>query len=456
MPLPPQGDTITAIATAAGSAAVGIVRLSGPQSYPIAAQIFKPARAAKLSTLAAGRVVYGRLIDADELIDEALLLTFRAPHSYTGEDVLEIQSHGGPAVLRRVLELCLRHGARLAEPGEFTLRAYLAGRLDLVQAEAVLQLVNAQSEQARRNAAHGLGRALSEELEAMQQEITRVYGDIQAMFDYPDEGVPEADFIPPLARALQRIDKLLATARAGEISQRGARLALIGKPNAGKSSLLNALLGYQRSLVSDIPGTTRDYLEAHLHIGGIPITAVDTAGIRETDDQIEASGVELAKSIAQHADLTLLLLDSSAALDAKELEVVETLEPERLILVASKKDLPAAWTRKDLADAVPSVPIIAVTATITVTDNGLAALSQAITEKLLGDAAGSELWLGSERQREALLSVKSSVLRALDAPHDLAALDLEDALKTLGELTGQGDIAEEALTHIFANFCVGK
>ena len=209
-----------------------------------------------MGDLSAGRVVYGSVRDDQELVDEALLLTFRAPHSYTGEDVLELQTHGGPAVLRRVLELCVRHGARLAQPGEFTLRAYLSGRLDLVQAESVLELVNAQSDSARRNAALGLSKALSEQLGLIQSDVTQVYGDVQAMFDYPDEGVPEAEFQEPLNRALNRIDKLLATAKAGRVARRGARLALVGRPNAGKSSLLNALLGYSRSLVSDRRGTT--------------------------------------------------------------------------------------------------------------------------------------------------------------------------------------------------------
>ncbi len=448
MPLPPQGDTVAAIATAPGVGAVGIVRLSGPDSYAVGARLFKPRNGRCVAELPAGRVVYGRITDGTELVDEALLLTFRAPHSYTGEDVLELQTHGGPAVLRRVLELCVRHGARLAGPGEFTLRAYLSGRLDLVQAESVLELVNAQSDSARRNAALGLSKALSEQLGLIQSEVTQVYGDVQAMFDYPDEGVPEAEFQEPLNRALVRIDKLLATAKAGRVARRGARLALIGRPNAGKSSLLNALLGYSRSLVSDTPGTTRDYLEAPLDILGVPVTAVDTAGIRDTGDAVEASGVALAKSVAQNADLSLLLLDTSRELEPGTLDLIGDLDPARLLVLSSKADLGGVWDPADYG-----VAALSVSAT---TGEGLDALRERVRERLVGDAGGSELWLGGERQIEALAATRDNLLRARDAPSDLAALDLADALRRLGELTGRGDVAEETLEHIFANFCVGK
>jgi tRNA modification GTPase len=447
MPLPPSNDTIAAIATAPGIGAIGIVRVSGPASPALADAIFRPYSGARPSSLPAGRVTFGRIVDGERMLDEALLLTFRAPHSYTGQDLVELQTHGGPAVLREVLELCLRNGARLAQPGEYTLRAYLSGRIDLVQAESVLGLVNAQSETARRQAAFGLSKELSGRLGAIQTRLTAVYGGLQAVFDYPEEGVPESERREPLEEALAEIDRLLATAKAGEVAVRGARLALVGRPNAGKSSLLNALLGYERSLVSETPGTTRDYLEAPLSIAGIPVTAIDTAGIRETGDTVEASGVSRARDLAAQADLALCLLDSSAPLGKEELKLAGSLDPGRTLLVASKSDLPPAW------EDAGGMPVIRVSA---VSGQGMEELKEAIRERLTGDAGSSELWITSDRHAQALRTARERIERALDAPDDLAALDLEEALRALAGITGREGIAEEALEHIFANFCVGK
>lgn len=450
MALPPLNDTIAAIATAPGHAAVGIVRVSGPDSYPIVGCLFRPANAQQVTALAANRVVFGHVYEADALVDECLLLTFRAPRSYTTQDVIEIQTHGGTAVVQRVLDLCLQAGARLAKPGEFTMRAYLSGRIDLLQAEAVLAMVNAQSETARRNASLGLSKTLSDALHAMQTTLTEVYGNVQAAFDYPEEGVPDAEFRNPIKQVMTRIDDLLATANAGRLLRQGAKLALIGRPNAGKSSLLNILLGYDRSLVSDTPGTTRDYLEAPLELFGIPITAIDTAGIRDTADVIEASGVQMAKNIAAAADVTLLLIDRSQPLHAEDLVMLGQLEPQRSLVVATKADLPAAWHGSDIASEVACVTLS------TVTKEGIATLKDAVYARLVGDAGASELWLSSQRQAEVLAQVRTLLDNALCNSDDLAALDLEEALRALAGLTGRGEIAEAALEHIFANFCVGK
>lgn len=448
MPLPPSGDTIAAIATAPGEGAVGIVRVSGPEAHRIADALFHPASGARPSTLGADRVAFGRVLDEGEFIDEGLLLLFRAPRSYTGQDAVEIQVHGGPAVLRRVRDACLRLGARAAGPGEFTLRAYLNGKLDLVQAESVLSVVRAQSERARRNAAHGLTRRLSEELNGVQDLVTGAYGDLQAVMDYPEEGVALRDVGPQLQDARERIGRLLATAHAGRLLQHGARLALVGRPNAGKSSLLNALLGFERSIVSEAPGTTRDYLEAPLELEGVPVTAIDTAGIRDAEDAVERSGVRVSRQLAEHADLVLCLLDRSAPLDDDDRELMAALDPERTVLVASKGDLPAAWDE----GALPR-PAWLVSAT---RGDGLDALRARIRELLLGDAAGAEVWIGSERHAEALRHADAHLERALAGPEDLAALDLQEALQALSGVTGRGAIGEEALAHVFANFCVGK
>jgi len=453
MPLPPTGDTIAAIATAPGAAAIGIVRISGPAAHAVADRLFRPMRGPPPSRRPAGRVVRGRIVDArhpaqEELVDEALLLSFRAPHSYTAQDVVEFQTHGGPAVLRAVLDLCVAAGARLAGPGEFTLRAFLAGRLDLAQAESVMELVEAQTESARRNAALGLSRALGTRLDRIQTDITRAYAALQASLDYPEEGVPEAELDAPLSRALEQVEALLATAEAGRISRHGARLALLGRPNAGKSSLLNALLGFERSIVSEAPGTTRDYLEAPLSLGGIPLTAIDTAGIRSTEDAVEASGVRIAKSIADASDLCLLLFDRSAPLRPDDLTLLSELPAERTLVLASKADLPPAWGD----DALPT-PALAVSAR---SGAGLESLKLRLRERLLGDAAGAKLWISNERHVQALEAVRVNLTGARGSTADIASLELQDALDALGRITGRVDVAEETLAAIFETFCVGK
>lgn len=487
MALPPTNDTIAAIASAPGSGAVGIVRLSGPEAYRVADRLFRGRGGRLPSSYPAGRVVYGRVVDhgvaaagerasavsedsdqqrrstvtevSGETVDEALLLTFKAPSSYTGQDVLELQTHGGPAVLRRVLELCVLAGARLAGPGEFTLRAYLNGRLDLAQAEGVLDLVNAATQSARRNATSGLSGALSRRIDAIQTDVTSAYAAVQAAFDYPDEGVPEARLEAPLTSAVAKLDALLATADAGRMSRNGARLALIGRPNAGKSSLLNALLGYQRSLVSDLPGTTRDYLEAPLVIAGVPITLIDTAGIRQTQDRLEASGVDLTHQVSASADLRVVLVDRSAPLSEVDEELLAGVAADTganhvaAVVIASKSDLPAAWETATVTEKLGAVPLVAVSA---ITGEGLGELKDVLAASLLGSAASAELWVGNERHVQALAAARAHVTAALEGSHDLAALELQDAIGALAGITGRDGVAEETLSEIFASFCVGK
>jgi tRNA modification GTPase len=449
VPLPPLDDTISAIATAPGVGAIGIVRVSGPNAFGVAAALFRPASGRAVRDLPGGRALYGRVVDeAGAILDEGVLVTFRAPHSATGQDVVELQVHGGPAVLAAVQERCLGAGARSAGPGEFSLRGFLAGRLDLAQAESVQAIVTARSEAARRHATLGLTGALSERIDALQRELTSVYAAVLASLDYPEEGVPDADVAGPLARAIDGIDALLATTAAGRAARDGARLALVGRPNAGKSSLLNALLGYERSIVSDLPGTTRDYLEAPLELGRVSVTAIDTAGLRDADDAIEASGVRAAERLAAGADVVVALVDASHPVGPAERALVERIAGPRTLWVASKVDLPRAWHGDELG-----VAALAVSAR---TGEGLEALRRALEATLVGDAAAGEVWVASERHADALRAARGALERARTAPDDLRGLDLETALRALAAITGRGDVTEETLAEVFATFCVGK
>lgn len=449
MSLPPTRDTIAAIATAPGAAAIGVIRLSGPDSLRVAAELFTPASGRSVTSLGHGTFTYGEFSDGDELIDDGLLLVFRDGRSYTGQEAAELQVHGSSAVLRRLLDACLARGARQAGPGEFTLRAYLNGRLDLAQAESVLDLINAESELARRSARTGLSGRLSERIDALQSTLTRVYGGLQAGLDYPDEGVEDTEFSQPLLQVTAEIDRLLGSARAGRLAGTGARLVLAGRPNSGKSSLLNALLGFERSLVSSTPGTTRDYLEARVELLGLPVTLVDTAGVRETGDDIEARGVDASLREAAAADLVIVVLDP--ALDrpdaAETMKLLQLAPPQRRIVVWSKADLSPAPTEPAADLNVSSVSL-----------QGIEELRELAAARLLGDtaAANQELWVTSGRHVEALQQCREAVTRALSAPEDLAALDLADALTALAAITGRSDVAAETLEHIFANFCVGK
>lgn len=433
-----RADTIVAISTAQGEGAIGIVRLSGPQALFIADQLFSGKRLP--SSTRGGRFLYGRFLDAaGETIDEGILLVFRGPNSYTGEDVVELQTHGSVSVLGTLMSRCVALGARLAQPGEFTLRAFLEGRMDLNQAEAVNALIHAQTDTARRQATLGLQGALSRRMDEMSFKLVRTMSAIQAMLDYPEEGVPEEDRITPLLEVQAELNHLLDTAKAGKLAQQGARLALLGRPNAGKSSLLNALLGYERSIVTPIAGTTRDYLEAHMELVGVPITLIDTAGVRETEDVIEAAGVERALQLGENADLVLLLEDASTIREHLEVNVPE----ERLIRLQTKIDLRQLW-HDDRYQPVSAV-----------TGAGLPELRDRLRKKLLGDQSRNEVWLSSERQVQAVTFALQHVEAALTLPDELASYEIEQALGYLAELSGK-NVSEEVIDQIFRNFCVGK
>ena len=428
-------DPICAIATPLGKGAIGVVRLSGEGALEIAARVWRGKDPRRLK---GGRFTLGEVVDpkTGEAIDQALLLVFRAPRSYTGEDLVEFQTHGSLAVLRRVMEVLVAEGARPAGRGEFTFRAYMNGKLDLAQAEAVLALIEAEGELARRQALRALEGALSRRIEALENRLLDLLAHIQALLDYPEEGVEPLEAERTLREVLAEVEALLAQAKASRLAQKGARLALIGAPNAGKSSLLNALLGYERALVSPIPGTTRDYLEAPLELFGIPLVAVDTAGVRETEDPVERMGVERALRIAEEADLVLYVVDRSQPKPAPP-----PLPWARTLKVATKSDLPPAWEDPEF------LPVSSLTG------EGLGRLKEALREALLGREGGEVLL--TERQVDALPRARERLEEALALPEDLMGLALEEAARALALLTGK-EVAEEVVARVFQNFCVGK
>lgn len=455
----PATDTIVAPATPPGEGGIGIVRLSGPQAEAQLAAAFRGRIAPP--AMASHHLYHGRLCRRDGTpLDEVLAVIMRAPHSYTAEDVVEIHCHGGHQLLRGVLDLFLASGARLARPGEFTQRAFLNGRLDLAQAEAVAALIGAGSEQAARTALAQLDGRLSRLLHGFAKELRELLLLLEAHIDFPDDDLGHLDHAAVTARALAvhaAMTGLLQTFDAGRALREGVNVLILGRPNVGKSSLLNALLGEARAIVTAIPGTTRDTVEEQLVLGGFPLRLIDTAGVRETRDPIEEEGVSRARAKVQTADLVLLVLDSGEPLAAEDRMAMALAPPERTILVRNKCDLPPALAADQLS-AFPRQVEVSVHS-----GAGLAALQAAVVAHF-GGTAGSEtgdgVILTERRHREALaaaLDALASFLRALEsaAPLECLAFELRQVLAALGQITGETTPAA-ILDQIFSRFCIGK
>jgi tRNA modification GTPase len=453
-----DSDTIAAIATPPGEGAIGIVRMSGPGAFDAAARFF---RAASGKPLAPARgMVYGRAIDADgEPLDEVLLLAMPAPHSYTCEDVVEIQCHGGAAPLRAVLDACLRAGARLAEPGEFTRRAYLNGRIDLVQAEAVIDRIRARTGAALRAANAAAGGALSRALSEMTDDLRAALARVEAAVDFPEEDVPElvdAGLRERIASVAARMDALLARAEAGRLLREGAALAIVGLPNAGKSSLFNALLRDARAIVTEIPGTTRDRLEETLSLGGVPVRLMDTAGLREAADAVERIGVDRARESLAEADLIALVVDGAAPQPEAEARLArECLATgAQVVCVANKADL-APPSTPPWADACAAT--VALSA---LTGEGLDEFEATLARIIQGSTAidPNRGLITRLHQQDALRRAREAVGRVLDgyaASPEFLSIDLRECLQALGEITGE-TTPDDLLDLIFGEFCIGK
>jgi tRNA modification GTPase len=462
MLLHPFDDTIAAISTPPGRSGIGIVRLSGPDALRIADGVFRPASdAPPPSEQATFSTRYGRVYEGDEPIDEVILTVMRAPRTYTTQDVVEINCHGGIVPLRRVLELVLREGARLADPGEFTKRAYFFGRIDLAQAEAVADTINAQTEAAHKAAMHHLAGGLSRHIGEMRNRLMDVVGLVEASIDFIEDDI---DFLSreELSARLQGIEgdmrELLSSAEAGRALREGLRVAIAGRPNVGKSSLMNALVRDDRVIVTPQPGTTRDVVEETINIGGFPVTLADTAGLCESADAIERAGVDRAKDWLGRADLILLVIDGSEPLQDEDRRLLRELGASRTLVVVNKVDLPEGL----LADDAGKLASLSPKRVSALTGAGLPDLEAAIAERTWSGetAPGAEIIVTNVRHKNALeraADATGQCLQALSngAPEEILAECLRTALNALGEITGD-TATEDIINHIFDSFCIGK
>jgi len=457
-------DTIAAIATPMGEGGLGVIRVSGPQALPIVQEVFRDRHGRAVERWTSHRVRFGSLIDrrTGAKLDEVLVTFMRAPHSYTCEEVVEISGHGGIGVMARILETLVSGGARLAEPGEFTKRAFLNGRLDLSQAEAVIDLIHAHTEESHRQALAQLEGGLSEGIRAMREELLEVLAYVEGSMEFPEEDLDLLPWDTLLAKAAAvkaQIATLLETFQTGRVLREGIQVVIVGRPNVGKSSLFNALLAANRAIVTAIPGTTRDVLEEIVNLRGYPFRLVDTAGIRSSDDLVEQAGIERARTSLESADLVLLVLDQSEPLTAEDEQAIAAVQGKCVQVVLNKADLPAPLSSDGLRKRLPAWQTLPVSCK---ERRGLVRLTEAMVETVLHGLPRPRQGptLTKLRHWEALQNTRQNLQRALDGmaqrqSGEFIAVDLREALEGLGEIVGL-NYTEDLLDKIFSEFCIGK
>lgn len=455
-------DTIAAIATPPGRGAIGVIKISGDKALSILQRIFKPAKK-EIKTFQSHKFYYGFILDPEtgEKIDEVLVVYMQRPFSYTREDVVEIHAHSGYFNLRSILELVLKSGARPAEPGEFTLRAFLNGRIDLSQAEAIEEIISAKSKEALTLALKSLSGKLSEQIKNLKEELLFSLAQVESAIDFPEEDIEilnPPDLIKHLEYIVEKINTLIKNYQEGKIYREGIRLVICGKPNVGKSSLMNALLKEERAIVTPIPGTTRDFLEEEAHLKGLPVKLIDTAGLRETDDPIEKIGVERALQKLKEADLVLFLVDVSEKPDRESLTLYEKIKPYSPLVVLNKIDLSPNylndWQR--IFEKENSITISAKE------ERNLDLLTQKIVDKIISEKGilTAEV-VPNLRQKTALEKAKNHLssaikeLRKNNPLPEIVALEIRGAISSLGEIIGEVT-TEDILSEIFSRFCIGK
>ncbi len=457
-------DTIVAISTPIGEGGIGIVRMSGRNAILIASKIFCPADRKKVITGAKSFTThYGHIMDENgDVLDEVLLTVMRAPRTYTKEDIVEVNCHGGLVAMRKVLELTLSMGGRLARQGEFTERAFLNGRIDLSQAEAVLDIVHAKTDAGLKTAVRQLDGGLSKYLECVKKKLFEIYANIEASIDFPEDDIEvlsQASIKDELIELKMKLKKLLETSSTGIILRNGLFTVLCGRPNVGKSSLLNALLKEERAIVTPIPGTTRDVIEEAVNVRGILLRIADTAGITESQELIEQKGIERSWDCVEKADLILAVLDGSEALSTDDRRILGSLTKKKAIVVINKIDRPRRLDIQEVAGLLSGNTIVEVSAACRL---GLESLEDSISDMVWGGkiAANDEVIITNIRHRDLVRRAEEALDRAIDGlnkemPAELAAIDIKEALEGLGEVTGEV-VTEDVLKFIFSQFCIGK
>ena len=455
-------DTIAAAATAMGSAGIGIIRISGTDAFAVLEKVFRPKNEKKVMSEQPGYTVhYGMAVDGEQVLDEVLVMLMRGPHSYTAEDTAEIDCHGGRLVMQKILEAVLKNGARAAEPGEFTKRAFLNGRMDLSQAEAVMDLIQSKNEMALKSSLAQLKGNVRQEIEKLRAQILYEMAFVEAALDDPEhislDGYSE-ELLEKMRGIAAEVERLLKSSESGRMLKEGIKTVILGKPNAGKSSLLNVLLGEERAIVTEIAGTTRDVLEEQLQLGEVSLQLLDTAGIRSTEDVVEQIGVERARKQAEDADLILYVADSSRVLDESDEEILKLLEGKKALVLLNKSDLDPVITPQIMRERTGH-PVLVISAK---EGAGIQELEEKIRSLFFrGEVEfNDEVLITNLRQKQALMDASKSLSMVIESiengmPEDFFTIDLKDAYTSLGFIIGE-EIGDDLANEIFGKFCMGK
>lgn len=463
-------DIIAAISTPIGSGGIGKIRISGSGSLELAAEIFKGVKDKDIRQAKTYTAHYGHVIDPDnnKIVDEVICIIYKGPRSFTGEDVVEFDCHGGTIPLQKVLEVSLANGARLAEPGEFSKRAFLNGRIDLAQAEGIMEVINSKTEESLDVALTHLEGKLSSRITHIKDRVIKLFAHLEAAIDFPEdeiEGFQSSDLENRLKDIEFEIEKLVSTSNQGKIYREGLKTVIVGKPNVGKSSLMNTLLEEKRAIVTDIPGTTRDIIEEYINIDGVPLRIIDTAGIRQTEDLVEKIGVEKAQRSLEKADLILMMIDISQGITEDDLQIYELVKNHPLILLVNKTDL---IDKNDVEFDVDDTKLgqyFSQHTTLKISvkqDTGIENLKKSIINEVLGEEikANDELFITRTRHKNALDKALKAIKRVIasyekNLPYDFYTIDMKDCLDALGEITGE-TVTEDIIDRIFKDFCLGK